>query len=72
MVRGINQCHKKLQAIGVRVDRVEQQMDEYTSTYNTMVDPHAAKGEDIAWLKDKVADQKEQHQVVGCPRICPS
>lgn len=75
IVKGINHCHKEVQAIGIRVYRVEQQMDEFSSTYNTMVDAHAAQREDIAWLKDKVADlkgpfQKEQLKTARRPRVC--
>lgn len=63
MVKGINQCHKEVQAIGVILDRVEQQMEEYSSTYNTMVDTHAAQGEDISWLKDKVAELEDRSRM---------
>lgn len=77
MVKGINQCNKEVQAIGVRVDQVEHQMEEYTSTYNIMVYAHAVQGEDIAWLKDKVADLEDKSRrnnikLRGVPESVPA
>lgn len=76
MVKGINQYHKEVQALGVRVDQVEHQMDPYASTYNTMVDAHTAQGEDIALLKDKVADLEDRSRrnnikLLGVPESVP-
>lgn len=60
MVRGITECQREVQAIGHRVHQVENKMEEYTSAYNVMVEAHAAQGEDIAWLKDKMADLEDR------------
>lgn len=57
---GINKCQIKVQTIGNRVDHVEQNMEEYTSSFNTLVNAHTAQGEELAWLKDKVADLEDR------------
>lgn len=35
-------------------------MEEYTSSYNVMVEAHTAQGEDITWLKDNIADLEDK------------
>lgn len=60
MVRGIKECQREVQAIGHRVHQVENKMEEYTSAYNVMVEAHTAKGEDITWIKDKLADLEDR------------
>lgn len=66
ILTGIKKCQADVQAIGSRVDHVEQKMGECTCSFNTLVDAHTTQNEEITWLKDKVSDpggqiKKEQH-----------
>lgn len=45
------------------IDHVKQKMGEYTSSFNTIVDAHTAQGEELAWLKDKVADLDDRSRM---------
>lgn len=56
MIAGINHCQGEVRAIGGRVDHIKKQMSEYTSSFNTMLDAHSNHSEEIAWLKNTVAD----------------
>lgn len=56
----VHQFKAKLHDLGDRVDRVEISLGEYTSSFNTMVNAHAAHSDDIAWLKDKVVDLEDR------------
>lgn len=60
MVRGINECQREVKAIGHRVHQVENKMEEYTAAYNVIVEAHTAHGEDITWIKDKLADLEDR------------
>lgn len=42
------------------MNQVEHKMEEYTSSYNVMVEAHTAQGEDISWIKDKLADLEDR------------
>lgn len=35
-------------------------MEEYTSSYNVMVEAHTTQGEDLAWMRDKIADLEDR------------
>lgn len=72
MVADINKCTKEFQAPRLRVDHVESKMEEYTSSYNVMVEAHTAQGEDLAWMRDKIADLEDRSrrnyiQIRGIP-----
>lgn len=60
LMRGITECQREVQTLGRRVNQVEHKMEEYTSSYNVMVEAHSAQGEDILWLKDKIADLEDR------------
>lgn len=74
MVRGITECQREVQAIGHRVHQVENKMEEYTSAYNVMVEAHTAQGEDITWLKVKMAGDRSRRnnlKLRGIPEDIP-
>lgn len=53
---GMQQIKGEVQELGDRVAHVEGRMEEYTVSFNIMVDVHTAHSDDISWLKDKVSD----------------
>lgn len=77
MTAGINHCHREVQALGSRVDNVEQRMSDLTSSFNTMVDAQSNHSEEIAWLKNKVADLEDRSRrrnlkIRGIPETIPA
>lgn len=46
--------------MGNRTDKIESKMGEYASSHNVLVDAHTAQGDEIAWLKDNVADLEDR------------
>lgn len=76
MTAGINHCQREVQALGRRVDHIEQYMSDFTSSFNTMVDAHSNHDEEIAWLKNKVADLEDRSRrnnikIRGIPETIP-
>lgn len=77
MTAGINHCQREVQALGSRVDHIEKRMGEFTSSFNTMVDAHGNHDEEIAWLKNKVADLEDRSRrknlkIRGIPETIPA
>lgn len=77
MTARINNCQREVQAIGGRVDHIEQKMGEYTSSFNTLVDAHNTQSEEIVWLKNKVADLEDRSRrnsikIRGVPETIPA
>lgn len=77
MTAGINHCQREVQALGIRVDHIEQRMSDFTSSFNTMVDAHSNHAEEIAWLKNKVADLEDRSRrnnlkIRGIPETIPA
>lgn len=77
MTTGINHCQREVQTIGGRVDHIEMKMIEYISSFNTLVDDHSNKSEEIAWLKRSVADFKDRSRrnnikIRGIPETIPA
>lgn len=57
---GLHQCREKVHALGDRVSLVVDQMSEYTTFFNTMVDAYEMHSEDIIWIKYKLADLEDR------------
>lgn len=77
MTAGINKCQREVQVLGSRVDHIEQRMGEFTSSFNSMVDAHSTHDEEIAWLKNKVADLEDRSRrnnlkIRGIPETVPA
>lgn len=46
--------------LGGRIDHMEKKMEEYASSYYSLVDFHNDQSDEVAWLKDKVADLEDR------------
>lgn len=76
LTAGINRCQGEVQALGGRVDHMEQKMGEYTSSFNTVVEAHASHGKEITWLRNKVANLEDRSRrknlkIRGIPKTIP-
>lgn len=56
----IQQSKKETEAIGERVDYVEQKICDFTEAHNELVDAHFEMEEEIKRLKLKVADLEDR------------
>lgn len=46
--------------LGGRIDHVEENMGEFASSYNSLVDAHNDQAEKVTWLRAKVADLEDR------------
>lgn len=42
-----------------RIDHIERQMEDYTTTYNELVDAHIGHTEELQYLKAKIANLED-------------
>lgn len=59
MISMVIQNRAKVDAIGERVDRVENKMGEYAEAHNELVDAHNSPEEEMHALKIKLADLED-------------
>lgn len=56
----VHKIFAKVQDIGDKLDHVENKVEELTNMFNTIIDAHRDQRDDIAWLKNKIADLEEK------------
>lgn len=59
MLSCVHQFKADIQDLGERVDKFETAMCDMTTSFNTMVDAQTSQSEEIAWLKNKMAELEE-------------
>lgn len=60
LVSSVKKCQLEAQALGERIDHMEQTMGDYSTSFYTPVDTHNAHNEQIMWLKDKIGDLQDR------------